>query len=324
MLKDLIVIILLAVSCNAFAQDMEFSQYHASPLYLNPAMAGSNGTGRAAAGHRMQWPGFDHRDTVFFKGYNTSFASYDHYLHKIRSGIGVMYMYSTTPYKVFTTHHVELDYAAHFRIKIDSLRQVVIRPGVSFAYNRKELDWNMLSFGDMFTPNLGFIHGTEEQSSQRKIHYGDLGAGLLIYSKHIIGGLSVRHILEPNEAFQGASKLPMKYVLHMAGNIGNIDSLKFIITPHVLYIKQHDFWQLLTGASFRYDKYSIGLAYRINDALVMQAGFELPLFKVSYNYDHTVSGLGSSVTRGSHELMLSFNILHRKEKEILPLRTAAF
>ena len=46
----------LLFSINAFAQDIHFSQYYASPLTLNPALtANINGVFRVAANYRNQW-----------------------------------------------------------------------------------------------------------------------------------------------------------------------------------------------------------------------------------------------------------------------------
>ena len=49
-------IFLLLFGASAFAQDIHFSQYSASPLTLNPALtANINGVFRAAANYRNQW-----------------------------------------------------------------------------------------------------------------------------------------------------------------------------------------------------------------------------------------------------------------------------
>ena len=54
------------------AQDPTFSQFFANPLYLNPAMAGTNICPRISLNHRNQWPGIG-------KTYVTYSASYDQY-----------------------------------------------------------------------------------------------------------------------------------------------------------------------------------------------------------------------------------------------------
>ena len=48
--------LILGFSDKAEAQDIQFSQYYAAPLYLNPALAGINQYGRAGINYRTQWP----------------------------------------------------------------------------------------------------------------------------------------------------------------------------------------------------------------------------------------------------------------------------
>jgi len=62
MYKLLFVFIVLFLACSnnkIFGQDPQFSQYYASPLYLNPGLAGINQQGRAGVNYRNQWPSID-------------------------------------------------------------------------------------------------------------------------------------------------------------------------------------------------------------------------------------------------------------------------
>ena len=63
------------------AQDPTFSQFFANPLYLNPAMAGTNIWPRISLNHRNLWTGIG-------KTYVTYSASYDQYVDKIGGGLG--------------------------------------------------------------------------------------------------------------------------------------------------------------------------------------------------------------------------------------------
>ena len=57
--KKLLIAIFLFASA-AQAQDPEFSQYYAAPLYLNPAFAGTSVDHRFIANYRNQWPNISH------------------------------------------------------------------------------------------------------------------------------------------------------------------------------------------------------------------------------------------------------------------------
>jgi hypothetical protein len=41
------------------AQDPQYSQFYAAPLYLNPAFAGATGQNRIGINYRNQWPAID-------------------------------------------------------------------------------------------------------------------------------------------------------------------------------------------------------------------------------------------------------------------------
>src|SRR6201990_792280 len=65
------------------AQDPQFSQFYAAPLYLNPAFAGSTNQARIGLNYRNQWPAIDANFTTF-----SAFA--DFYLEDYNSGVGVI------------------------------------------------------------------------------------------------------------------------------------------------------------------------------------------------------------------------------------------
>jgi type IX secretion system PorP/SprF family membrane protein len=62
------------------AQDMHFTQFYASPLYLNPAFTGANVCSRATLVYRNQWPGIN-------RAYRSYLFSMDHFLTSQKVGI---------------------------------------------------------------------------------------------------------------------------------------------------------------------------------------------------------------------------------------------
>src|SRR6185369_4935517 len=53
------VVLILFIGESVTAQDPQFSQFYAAPLYLNPAFAGATGQARVGANYRNQWPAID-------------------------------------------------------------------------------------------------------------------------------------------------------------------------------------------------------------------------------------------------------------------------
>src|SRR5690606_39441451 len=82
MTKKLLIIFLFG--CSALkAQDPEFSQYYAAPLYLNPAFSGTSVDHRFIANYRNQWPNIPH-------AFETYAFSYDYNLDIHNSGLGLL------------------------------------------------------------------------------------------------------------------------------------------------------------------------------------------------------------------------------------------
>src|ERR1700749_2252329 len=63
------------------AQDPQFTQFYANPLYLNPAFAGSVRCPRICMNYRNQWPNLSGT-------YVTNSVSYDQHIDAINGGIG--------------------------------------------------------------------------------------------------------------------------------------------------------------------------------------------------------------------------------------------
>ncbi|MDZ7648916.1 MAG: type IX secretion system membrane protein PorP/SprF [Cytophagales bacterium] len=56
MRKHTLLLLFLGMGMAAHAQDPQFSQYYAAPLYLNPAFTGTTQDHRFITNYRNQWP----------------------------------------------------------------------------------------------------------------------------------------------------------------------------------------------------------------------------------------------------------------------------
>ena len=80
--KLLYVILIILMAGIVHAQDPQFTQIYATPLYTCPAFAGSTSGSRLVMNFRDQWPAIP-GDFV------TCAASYDQYVPQVNSGIGL-------------------------------------------------------------------------------------------------------------------------------------------------------------------------------------------------------------------------------------------
>ena len=79
----LLTLILVSILSDVRAQDPQFTQFYANPLYLNPAFAGTARCPRICMNYRNQWADLSGR-------YVTYSASYDMHVNALGGGIGAL------------------------------------------------------------------------------------------------------------------------------------------------------------------------------------------------------------------------------------------
>jgi type IX secretion system PorP/SprF family membrane protein len=281
------------------AQDPQFTQFYANPLYLNPAFAGSARCPRFVLNYRNQWPGI----TGTFVTYT---ASYDQYVKAVDGGIGLQLLYDQAGEGTLNTTRVSAQYA----YQVNLSREFAIRAGAEVTYLQRSLDWSKLTFGDQIDSRRGFIFPTQDTQRGGKASAMDFSAGLLGYSDKVYFGAAVHHLTEPNESvIVGESALPRKFTAH-AGAKFKIRDSKYssnsssFISPNILFQQQADFKQLLVGLYMTKGPIAGGVWYRNKDSFIVLAGVQTEMLRFGYSYDVTVSKL-TTKTAGSHELSLT-------------------
>ena len=298
---------------KVYAQDPEFTQFYANPLYLNPAFAGAARCPRFVLNYRNQWPGI----TGSFITYS---ASYDQHVDALSGGIGMLVTHDEAGYaNIIATS----TFAGMYAYQLNVTRQFTFKAGFQVMYHQKSVDWSKLNFGDMIDPRRGFVWNTQEVEQLSRRSNIDLSAGLLGFTKFYYAGFAVHHLTEPDEALHtGPAKLPMKFTGHAGAVIpmgysggGPRRVLENSISPNIMFQKQQDFTQLLLGMYVNKGPIVGGLWYRgALDAFIALIGFQQGVFKAGYSYDVTVSKL-SNQTAGAHELSMTLQFECRPKKK---------
>lgn len=313
-------ILVLGVVCtlDLSAQDPQFTQFYANPLYLNPAFAGAARCPRVALNYRNQWP-------ALTGTFVTTSVSYDQYVEGISGGLGLLVTNDQAGKGTLNTTTVSGLYAYQL-----SLRKFSIQAGFQATYFQKSLDWDKLTFGDMIDPRRGFIYNTNDVPRGGTVSNADFSAGLLGFSDKFYVGFAAHHLTEPNESLiVGTSKLPMKLTGHagaiiplgMKGKYGEAQSR---ISPNVLYQQQAEFRQLNLGLYVDRGPITAGVWYRTRDAFIVLIGFHTEKLKFGYSYDVTTSKL-TTATAGSHEVSLQLQFkCKRKKRRFRPVACPTF
>lgn len=312
------------------AQDPQFSQFYANPLYLNPALAGFVDCGRVNLNYRNQWPSLSN-------AYITYSASYDQSLPGINSGFGILAMSDRQGDGALVRNSVAGFYTYQLRIS----EPLVISFGIEGRYYQEALDWNKLIFADQIDPTTGNIGSTNEtRPTNDNISVLDFAAGaVLAHTDQWFVGVAVHHLTQPNISFydNADSKLPMKFTLHggvninlSQGGLGNNHKDDWVLEPQLLYMQQEGFKQLNAGLYITRMPLVLGAWFRSNfsnpDAFVALVGLQFSNIKFGYSYDATVSNIGGSAG-GAHEITFAWNFCiykQAKRRKIRAIKSPSF
>lgn len=292
---------------KAHAQDPEFTQFYANPLYLNPAFAGTARCPRINMNYRNQWPSLSGT-------FVTISASYDQHLESIYGGLGIIATNDQQANGTLNTSTISAIYS--YQLKVS--RAFSIRVGFQASYFQKTLDWNKLTFGDMIDARRGFVYQTGDVPRGGNVGNVDFSAGILGFSEQLFFGFAVHHLTQPNESvIIGKSPLPMKFTGHV-GAVIPLSNSKYSqndtkLSPNILFRQQGTFTQLNMGMYFSKSGLVGGVWYRNKDAFIVLVGIQTPHFKLGYSYDVTSSKL-SMASGGSHEVSMGivFNCKPKK------------
>jgi type IX secretion system PorP/SprF family membrane protein len=323
--------LLILFSCKcAFAQDPQFSQFYASPLYLNPAFAGSTKCPRVTLNYRDQWPAL--RGTFV-----TTAASYDQYVDRLQGGMGLLILNDKAGQGTINS----LNVSGFYSYQLNLTRNLAAKIGFQGTYAQKRFDFTNSRTEDMIDPRSGFVYTTQDVAilNAETKSYADFSSGALLYSSNLYLGFAAHHLTQPNESFLSNQEapLPRKFTFHGGGIITLGKDKKYsntYLSPGFLYQQQQDFNQLNLGLYVGKGVFLGGLWYRTSvakgknflgsDSFIALIGVQQGIFKFGYSYDVTVSKLASS-SAGSHELSLGMQFECRpKKKKFRTIKCPAF
>jgi len=272
------------------AQDPQFTQFYANPLYLNPAFAGTARCPRICMNYRNQWPNLS-------GNYVTYSVSGDLHIDALAGGLGILVTTDDQAHGTLKTTNASLIYSYQAVIN----REFSLKFGLQATYMQKSLDRENLHFGDMIDARRGFVWNTNEAIPSNNKSNADFSAGVLGYSKNYFFGFAAHHVNQPDEGLLGTSKLPAKFTAHAGAIISLEKGNESYLSPNILFQAQQKFNQLNLGLYYVKGPFVAGLWYRNADAVIVLLGIKNDNFQAGYSYDVTVSKLAGN-TAGAHEI----------------------
>lgn len=317
----------------SLAQDPNFSQFYANPLYLNPALTGSAECGRINLNYRNQWPSIGKA----FVNYN---ASYDQSVPFINSGIGISFVGDNTGEGgIFNRNYI----SGYYSYKLQVSESVLLSAGFQATYIQQKLDWGKLIFADQIDPGSGSINPTSAEipPSDLDKSYIDFSSGIMIgYLDKFFGGFAVHHMTEPEDGAyyeDGDTRIPMKFTVHggtfinlTEGTLGGSYQGDLMLSPNLLYQQQDMFKQLNIGAYVTKFPFVGGLWLRHNfgnaDAAIVLVGIKYNNYRIGYSYDFSLSKL-RNLSGGAHEISFAWEFCvykGEKRRKIRAINAPAF
>ncbi len=274
---------------NTTAQDIHFSQNHATPLYVNPGLTGLyDGDIRITAAYRTQWNAISNGTP-----YRTITASFD---GKIvgdpnqtgwLSG-GLMLYSDKAGFVGFSTNTIDLSLAYNTSFSSQNFISVGAMVGVS----QKSLDLSEGQFGTQFD-GIDYdasINAGESIMDENYMH-ANLSSGFMFYRlrdarQYFFAGAGFFNILQSERTFisefnsNGGLSVPMRVSVHLGGSYQLTNTLD--IVPSIYYMSQAKSMKTDLGTMVRY-------VFRHNSRSNIFRGFSFgPMLRLTQHFENTV------------------------------------
>ena len=323
----------MAVSSVVTAQQgKNFSLWFLNNMQHNPAAVGNiNNDMKVFANFRYQY------FTVTDKPFQTLSASAEGKLFKAKKrpnflGLGVSFINDMSGDGKYTVNNVTVPIAYHIYFNRKNSISLGISPGI---YQRSlspgnltwESQWNGFQFEEGISP---------EPVPRASLTHFDIGAGLFYQfkasrSNKIYFGVAAQHLLEPELRFNLEDNLMRRFVGQF-GMTKRFSNSYFGISPQIFAMIQGPNRNMIFGSNFDFylqdpsqktifiapRKFSFGVYYRLNDAIIANAQFSFNGVTIAASYDANINSMSSqSKTVGGFEVALMWDFkFNRKASKL--------
>jgi len=341
-LSLLILVTTVLTQHTVAGQDAHFSQFYASPLTLNPAMAGTAaGTYRVTANYRDQWRGaLDNPLKTFSFAGDLNFPLGD--AKNNPDYVGAGFMFYSDRVDAFDLNTNQIAIVGSYHKSLDQRQTKYLGAGLQFGISQKGINYEDLTFQDEFNAIDGFTLPTGELLPQNNLAYLDFAVGLSYHSSnsntknktHL--GISYAHFNGPNVSFYRSTANPApglqiesvllpKLTAHAAFSFRS--GQKMDIQPRLVALVQGPHTEVTVGNNFKFALNDRGTKYlhmgpyvrTVNnidgygiESIVGAVGFELEGMIIGLSYDYNLSDL---ITDRSGLNALEFSITFIGEHE---------
>lgn len=297
--------ILIIISITASAQEVQFSQYYAASLYLNPAFGGVYNDPSLHFNHKRQLQNPEIINELTQVSLNFPIKSGDA-LGQTLGGLGVMAFNEKSLFRgIYERNAAFINYSHN--LKFGLLSSYLISLGLQAGYEVRKLNFSNLSWGSQYNDFFGYDNtlsapvSTFNDQQQNMVfnagfmYYYNPQRDYLVHKFSAFFGISATNLNRPNTSFivDATNRAPM--LLKYNGGI-EFKANKLFVTPSLLYFYIRETQQFNAGLNMAYvpnaDEYSakgtqllFGTWYRLRDAFVFMGGIRVNQLTVRASYD---------------------------------------
>nr|WP_319398689.1 type IX secretion system membrane protein PorP/SprF [uncultured Carboxylicivirga sp.] len=288
--KTYILFLLCILSAKVMAQLEPLStQYMHSQLMINPGYAGVRNAFSVNLMARHQWMGLDGAPV----NYNVSIHSP---LNKSMVSLGgALNSYQVGPVQ---NNRFNFYYSYLVRLRYNMFLSMGVT-AIANHYGFKGDDWKVIDPED---PN--FV-GASQNSFKPNV-----GAGAFLYTPNFYFGFSVPQVIDSyfksKDSDQIISEVKRHY--YISTGYGFSINKEFYLKPSTLArFIENGMYSIDANVQLLYKElFSVGVSYRINTAVAFVGGFRISDY-VSMHYSYDLSTAPEGISKGSHEITLSFD-----------------
>lgn len=280
---------LLSGSNKAFAQqESQYTQYMFNTSSINPAYAGARGTLSMLGLYRNQWVGLDGApETLNFSAHTP--VGYQ--------GIGLGLNFTSDKIGASSENLITADFSYTIELSRDTKLAFGLKGGLSLL----DIDPNKLTI----------YHSNDYDLTKKNYAAPVIGAGLYLYSSKWYVGLSTPNFLETEyyDDVKVSTATEKTHFYLMGGYVFDIsNNIKLKPSAMIKGVVGAPMSFDVSANALLYDRIDFGLAYRLDAAVSVMAGFYVSnRIMIGYAYDYSTTEL-RNYNDGSHEIFLRFEI----------------
>lgn len=339
----ILTIIWVVSIAKVFAQDPVFSQFYATPTFLNPGLIADNAGINASINSRFN-------TNSQLSSYNLNqlsiivpFEIGDIFSNLVtrkehRSGAALsVYREGTGDESQLNTMGLLLTLSHSIQLQKEHFLSLGIQGGYIYKKQGDDFMWGSqyeedYGYNSNIEPSLGDINLTSDfPTINAGLVYFYNSSSLVDYFKKFnfdaFVGVSVYNLNTPNQSFyeNAESDLPMTLKVH--GGLKYYTNKYFYLFPNVLWVRQNannqinlgTYASIKTAKSRKEDNNDfntiIGVWYRVGDSFIASLGLQIKQVKLAVSYDFNASSFEyNNRGEGALEISLKYTVKNAKRK----------